>query len=82
VIYLSLLIISKEPKIYDEKNSENILFSEEIFDSLRDGKVPNLIENIESISDEKIKILMKHLLEYIKLDSPQIKSLTEINKNV
>jgi len=82
VIYLSLLIISKEPEIYDEKNSENILFSEEIFDSLREGKIPNLIENIKSISDEKIQILMKHLLEYIKLDSPQIKSLSEIIKNV
>jgi len=81
VIYLSLLIISKEPEIYDEKNSENILFSEEIFDSLRNGKVPILIKNIENISDEKIQILMKHLLEYIKSDSPQIKSLTEINKN-
>ena len=82
VIYLSLLIISKEPEIYDEKNSENILFSEEIFDNLRDGKVPNLIENIKIISDEKIKNLMKHLLEYIKSDSPQIKSLSEIIKNV
>ena len=82
VIYLSLLIISKEPKIYDEKYSENILFSEEIFDSLRDGEVPNLIENIKIISDEKIKNLMKHLLEYIKSDSPQIKSLSEIIKNV
>ena len=82
VIYLSLLIISKEPKIYDEKYSENILFSEEIFDSLREGEVPNLIENIKGISDEKIKNLMKHLLEYIKSDSPQIKSLSEIIKNV
>ena len=82
VIYLSLLIISKEPEIYDEKNSENILFSEEIFDSLREGEVPNLIENIKGISDEKIKNLMKHLLEYIKSDSPQIKALSEIIKNV
>ena len=82
VIYLSLLIISKEPKIYDEKYSENILFSEEIFDSLREGEVPNLIENIKGISDEKIKNLMKHLLEYIKSDSPQIKALSEIIKNV
>jgi len=82
VIYLSLLIISKEPKIYDEINSENILFSEEIFDSLREGEVPNLIENIKGISDEKIKNLMKHLLEYIKSDSPQIKALSEIIKNV
>ena len=82
VIYLSLLIISKEPKIYDEKYSENILFSEEIFDSLREGEVPNLIENIKIISDEKIKNLMKYLLEYIKSDSPQIKALSEIIKNV
>ncbi len=82
VIYLSLLIVSKEPEIYDEKNSENILFSEEIFDSLRNGKVPNLIENIKNISDEKIKIMVKNLLEYIKSDSPQIKSLSEIIKNV
>ena len=77
-----VLIISKEPQIYDEKNSENILFSEEIFDSLREGEVPNLIENIKGISDEKIKNLMKHLLEYIKSDSPQIKALSEIIKNV
>ena len=65
MIYLSLLIISKEPKIYDEKYSENILFSEEIFDSLREGEVPNLIENIKGISEKKNNSLV--IEEILKL---------------